>query len=91
MQTRFDGISDDKIEHAVALVRPEDRYNDQQSDLLRIAHMAWWMNYMKGWIGWPVTFFEPTGMNYDGHHRVRAVKWLARRRQLQIHIPVRYA
>lgn len=91
MQTRFDHISDDEIERAVNLVRSEDRYPERESDLRRIAHLAWWMFYMRAWIGWPVTYFDHEGLNYDGHHRVRAAKFLARTRKFQVQIPVRYS
>lgn len=91
MRTKFDGISDDEIEQAVALVKIEDRYPEQESDIRRIAWLAWWMHYMVSWHGWPVTYFEGEGLNYDGHHRVRAVKFIARRLKKQILIPVRYS
>jgi hypothetical protein len=48
------------------------------------------MDYWKTWIGLPVTFFKDDGSGYDGNHRVRAVKYLARQRNLQLQIPVRY-
>lgn len=91
MKTNFDSITDGEIEHAVGLVMPQDRYPVQESDVRRIAWFAWWMHYMQAWHGWPVTYFDHDGTNYDGHHRVRAAKFLARRRQFQVMIPVRYS
>lgn len=91
MRTRFDQVTDDEIEAEVGCVSPDQKYSERDSDLRRIAHLAWWMFYMKAWIGWPVTFFESCGFHFDGHHRVRAAKFLARRRNFQVMIPVRYS
>lgn len=89
MRTRFDSISDDDIDRAVALVLPHERYPERESDLRRIAHLVWWMHYWKSWLGPPVTYFSDT--DFDGHHRTRAAKYIAKRFQFQIQIPVRYA
>lgn len=95
MQTRFDHISDDDVLAAYQSattygfnVLPYELW--QEGDLEKIGRLVLNMYYWKSWIGPPVTFFDESGLNYDGHHRVRACKYIARRLGFQIHIPVRY-
>lgn len=95
MNTRFDHFSDDDI-HAFS---QESSKNEawksltemrSESDIEKIGRLAAIMYYWRSWIGPPVTFFDESGLNFDGHHRVRACKFIARRLGMQIHIPVRY-
>lgn len=92
MKTNFDDISDDEIEKEIEAAFPlANEYDNKASHLRRIARLAASIGYWKSWLGPPATYYESEGVNYDGHHRCRAVKFLARQRGLQIHIPVRYS
>ncbi len=91
MQTRFDHIEDEEIDAMVRNVKQEAPYPIGGSDTERIASLAWWINYWKAWVGPPVTYYDQSGLHYDGQRRTRACKYLARRCDLQIQIPVRYA
>ena len=93
MRTRFDHFTDEQIEQALSVRTPVKQYEeiDQADDLARIAHLCAEMHRWQAWIGWPVTYYENEGLTFDGHHRVRATKFLARRRNLIILVPVRYS
>lgn len=91
MRTKFDGISDEQIEHAFNLVTENERYPERESDLRRIANLAWNMERWQCWFGPPLTFYESVGLEFDGQHRCRAVKFLARRRKVMIQVPLRYS
>ena len=90
MKTNFDHITDDEI-NAVC-VDPSQCYVDIpiHEHLSRIAHLAHWMGYWQSWLGPPITWYEPVGLQFDGHHRCRATKFLARRKKIQLQMPVRY-
>ena len=90
MRTKFDTtITDDMIAHTLVGIIHAKRYDDipQHEHLIRIAHLAWWMNYLKCWLGPTLTFFDND--DFDGHHRTRAAWYIARRCGYQIQIPVR--
>lgn len=91
MRTRFDHLSDDAITDAVERVQPGERYPEQESNLRRIAYLAYWMFFWKCWLGPFVTVFSDKELDYDGHHRTRAVKWIARVKKFQIQVPVRFS
>ncbi len=90
MKTRFDHISDKKI---LAVINLPTKYSDipDSHDCERIAWMAREMATWKAWAGRPVTYYEGSGLNFDGHHRVRAAKFVATQCDYQILIPVRYS
>ncbi len=95
MQTKFDHIKDTEIQDSLCEILSIKKVPIQyaicgESDTERIASLAADMNYWKAWVGPPVTFFDESGLNYDGHRRVRACKYIARMNGFQIQIPVRY-
>lgn len=90
MKTKFDHISDAEICEAVLSIDKDQEYECLEDDTDKIAYLVFWMSYMKSWIGWPVTYFSPRGeLFYDGHHRVRASRYIADNLGIQILIPVR--
>lgn len=91
MRTRFDEITDDEIEQTLATLKHLEPYSETDSDLIKIAHLSWWMFYWKSWIGHPVTVFRDDDSDYDGHHRMRSTKFVARRRNYQIQVPLRFS
>lgn len=98
MKSRFDHVTDDQIMLAIRMVKPpvsdgHSEYDaiDKNDDVARIAHLAYCMDWLKCWIGTPVTFFEHATAHWDGHRRVRALQFLSRRRDVQITFPVRYS
>lgn len=91
MRTRFDEITDDEIEQALATLDHLQPYPETGSDLIRIPHLSWWMFYWKSWIGTPVTVFRDDAIDFDGHHRMRSVKFIARRRNYQVQVPLRFS
>jgi len=94
MQTHFDNISDSEIKAEIAKLKGVapvgSRVNPGEPSIWKIACYAVDMSYWRSWLGPSVTFYDESGLNFDGHHRVRACKFLARTLGLQIHIPVRY-
>ena len=63
-----------------------------EDDAAKIAFLVEVMDYWKGWVGPPVTIFDPDHQDggHDANHRVRAVRYLATVRRLQILIPIRF-
>lgn len=91
MNTRFDHFTDDQIEEKLLLYhRGLISYRQDGDDLTNIACLAGSMLFYNCWLGAPVTFYQPDGMDYDGHHRVRGVKFLRTRYDREIHYPCRY-
>ncbi len=92
MKTKFDHFTDEQIATAAAAVDLAVPYVelDTRDDLLRIAHLSRWMRYWQAWLGPPLTYHESEGLEFDGQHRCRAAKFLARRYRLQILVPMRY-
>ena len=96
MKTKFDHITDDEIATELALsvvlecsnVSP---YPFAKSDVHRIAYLAAHMEYWQCWLGPPLTYHESEGLEFDGQHRCRAVKFLARRKGMMIQVPLRYS
>lgn len=90
METRFDMITDTQIQEAEGLILRKESYAGADQETLSIAELARAMRWLQCWLGPPATFFSQAGLNFDGHHRVRAVKYVARQYGIQIQIPVRY-
>lgn len=97
MNTKFDHYDDAMIDEAWSQIRLDCKFGpleyetlDSEDEIGRIAWLAMSMRYWNSWVGHPVTYFQASGTDFDGHHRVRAVKYLATRHGLQLTIPVRY-
>ena len=92
MLTIFDHISDWDILTEFQTIGMSEEYSTISSDntVRRIAHLAYNMFRFDAWVGWPVTIFKEGTTDYDGNHRMRAVKFLARKWRRQIHVPVRF-
>lgn len=91
MKTKHDHITDDQIDLAFDHVTDREQYHNLTKDLDRIANLAWNMARWQCWFGAPLTYFQASGLDFDGQHRCRAVKFLARRKRLQIQVPLRYS
>lgn len=91
MRTNFDNITDDEIAEAIATLDHQRSYPETESDLIKIAYLSWWMDYWKSWLGPPLTYYSGEELHYDGHHRWRSVKYIARRRNFQIIAPLRFS
>ena len=96
MKTKFDHISDDTIQDRILKMQVNGLesgsfYDGLRDDADRIATVAACMNRWQCWFGPPVTYYEDSSLEFDGQHRTRACKFLARVYGTQIQIPLRYS
>lgn len=96
MKTKLDHITDKEIADMLTTIDTSVGYGVAEyvggggNHVVQIAMLARAMNYWKSWVGLPLTYYSDDGLEYDGQHRCRAVKFLIRRFGVQIQIPVRY-